>query len=88
MYIMCGDYVLTNSVICIAPQKPQPVLVLCKEELLVLGNQCYNIPFALDLHKPAVISMEYLKECPDNIIRSLNSICSKQSRKDKEVATY
>ena len=47
-----------------------------------VGNPQYNIPFVLDLHKPAVTSMEYVNECPDNLTSSLYSVQSKQLVKD------
>ena len=76
-------------VIVTAAQKPKSLLILCEEGLVVfdiseVGNPRYNIPFVLDLHKPAVTSMEYVNECPDNLISSLYSIQSKQSSKSKK----
>ena len=70
-------------VIDVARQKPKSVLVLCEEELVVfdistVDNLHCKIPFVLDLHKPAVTSMEYVNECPDSVISSLYSVRSKQ----------
>ena len=47
-----------------------------------VGNPQYNVPFVLDLHKPAVTSVEYMNECPDNLTSSLYSVQSKQLVKD------
>ena len=63
------------------------MLVLCEEGLVAfdiseVGNPQYNIPFVLDLHKPAVTSVEYMNECPDNLTSSLYSVQSKQLVKD------
>ena len=79
--------VYKSFVIVTAPQKPKSLLVLCEEGLVVfdiseVNNPQYNVPFVLDLHKPAVTSMEYVNECPDNLTSSLYSVQSKQLVKD------
>ncbi|XP_065908017.1 uncharacterized protein [Dysidea avara] len=66
-----------------AAQHPKSLLVLCEDGLVVFdisehGCPHYNVPFVLDLHKPAVTSLEYLDECPDNLTSSLCSVQSKQ----------
>ena len=67
----------------VAAQHPKSLLVLCEDGLVVFdisehGCPHYNVPFVLDLHKPAVTSLEYLDECPDNLTSSLCSVQSKQ----------
>ena len=52
-------------------------------DISAVGNPHYNIPFVLDLHKPAVTSVEYVDECPDNLTSSLYSVQSKQLVKDE-----
>ena len=71
-------------IIDIDPKKPK-LLILCEKGLVVfdiseVGNpQHYNVPHMLDLHKPAVTSMEYVNECPENLLSSLNLVKPKQS---------
>jgi len=73
--------------VLVAVQHPKSLLVLCEDGLVVFdisefGSPRYNVPFVLDLHKPAVTSLEYLDECPDNLTSSLYSVQSKQLVKD------
>ena len=79
----------SDCIIGIAPQKPKVLLILCEEALVVFDisevekyNPQYNVPFVLDLHNPAVTSMEYVNECPDNLISSLHSCKSKKLVKE------
>ena len=85
------DTTLNMQLLCMrtytAVQKPKSLLVLCEEGLVVfdiseVGNPQYNVSFVLDLHKPAVTSVEYVNECPDNLTSSLYSVQSKQLVKD------
>ena len=75
----------SDCIIDTVPQKPKSLLILCEKELMVFDisevekyNPQYNVPFVLDLHKPAVTSMEYVNECPDNLISSLHSCKSRK----------
>ena len=84
----CKNYItikhfITMLLVYVARQKPKSVLVLCEEDLVVfdistVDNSHCKIPFVLDLHKPTVTSMEYVNECPESVISSLNSVQSKQ----------
>jgi len=54
------------------------LIVLCQDSLNVFdvsqfGSPLFDIPFVLDLHKPAVTSLGYLDEFPDNLTSSLQS---------------
>ena len=40
------------------------------------GSPLFDVPFVLDLHKPAVTSLEYLDECPDNLTSFFQSLPS------------
>ncbi|XP_065907134.1 syntaxin-binding protein 5-like isoform X2 [Dysidea avara] len=71
-----------------AVQDPKLLVVLCQDGLNVFdigefGSPLFDVPFVLDLHKPAVTSLEYLDECPDNVTSSLYSVQSKQPLKKK-----
>ena len=68
--------------------KSQATGMLCEGGLSVFdisefSSPLFDVPFVLDLHKPAVTSVEYLDECPDNLTSSLYSVQSKQPMKKK-----
>ena len=78
--------------IYVAPQKSKLLLALCKSGMMVFDiskvgkyNPEFSIPLVMNLHKPAVTSMEYVDNCSDNLTSSLYSVHSKQLAKDKTV---
>ena len=79
--------------IYVVPQNPKSLLTLCKNELVMfdiseVGNPQYHVPFALDLHKSLVTSMEYVNECPKKLTGFLLSNQSKQLTKVYVTTAY